>query len=181
MPSPLCFPPPRGDGRVRPRVGLGGDLAFHCRREYLALFDVGTYMWCCGIFLSRDDNGQSLSIDVCDQVRIGVSDNPKVKVGLPEVNIGMQLPVFGTKLAEMRLQSPAAFNRAVLLGDTFTAIEATDAGFLDQLVPGAELGAAAAAEAARLSEFCKEGFAATKINMRGEAIRFIRASGPAKL
>jgi hypothetical protein len=48
------------------------------------------------------------------------SDSAKTKIGLPEINIGMQLPIFGTKLAEARLNSPAAFTHAVLLAKSYT-------------------------------------------------------------
>lgn len=40
-------------------------------------------------------------------LRIGCADQPKTKIGLPEINIGMQLPMFGTKLATARLASPS--------------------------------------------------------------------------
>ena len=113
-------------------------------------------------------------------LRIG-ADTPQNKIGLPEINLGMQLPMFGCKLAEARLNSPAALNSAVLLGQSYNPAEAVKAGFLDVVVPAEELGSYAAREAARLSEFCKGGFGPTKLHLRQGTIDFIRASGPAKL
>jgi enoyl-CoA hydratase len=95
----------------------------------------------------------------CADLRIG-SDSPKAKVGLPEVAIGMQLPIFGVKLVEARMNSPTFYNRAVLLGDSFSTAEAVEAGFLDQIVPADEVAATATAEAARLGAHCKGGFGA---------------------
>lgn len=116
----------------------------------------------------------------CADLRIG-TDSEKAKVGLPEIAIGMQLPVFGVKLVEARLNSPSHYNNAVLLGDSFTTSEAVEAGFLDKIVPQEELASHAAAEAARLSEHCKGGFGQTKLYQRQPIVDYIRQSGPAKL
>ena len=71
-------------------------------------------------------------------LRIGVNDNPKVKLGLNEVHIGMPLPIVGLELARWRL-SPTHLSRATTLGNIYTPIEAIDAGYLDEIVPTNEL------------------------------------------
>jgi enoyl-CoA hydratase len=116
----------------------------------------------------------------CADLRIG-NDSPKVKIGLPEIAIGMQLPVFGVKLVEARLSSPSHYTNAVLLGAQYSSAEAVSAGFLDEVVAEEELAAYAAAEAARLSEHCKGGFGATKLHQRQPIVDYIRQSGTAKL
>lgn len=98
----------------------------------------------------------------CGDLRIG-SDSPKAKVGLPEIAIGMQLPIFGVKLVEARMNSPTFYNRAVLLGDSFSTTEAVEAGFLDQIVPDDEVAATAVSEAVRLGGHCKGGFGAISL------------------
>lgn len=59
-------------------------------------------------------------------------------IALNEVRIGMTMPHTGLALAHDRL-SPAAFQRAVLLSETFTPEGAQQAGFLDQVVPAGSL------------------------------------------
>jgi len=108
----------------------------------------------------------------CD-VRIA-SDTPG-RVGLPEVTIGMPLPVFATELARDRV-SRRHFTAATLLGATYGPEEARDAGFVDQVVPLAELESTVMAEATRLAETLHgEAFARTRGNARQATIDNVMA------
>ena len=117
---------------------------------------------------------------LCGDLRIGTT-NPKTQIGLPEIQIGMQLPVFGVKLAEARLNTPSDYNRAVILADSFSTAEAVSAGFLDRVVEEEELAEVAAAEAARLGEHCGGGFGQTKLYMREPMIEYVRSTGQARI
>ncbi len=109
----------------------------------------------------------------CD-IRIA-SDTPG-RVGLPETTIGMPLPVFATELARDRL-SRRHFTAATLLGTTYSPEDAVDVGFVDRVVPAADLESTilevAAAHAEALSP---SGFATTRINVRQATIDHVRAT-----
>lgn len=114
----------------------------------------------------------------CD-IRIG-SDTPG-KLGLPEVAIGMPLPVFATELARDRL-SKRHFTAATVLATTYSPAEAVDVGFLDQVVPAAELEATVVARAAELgSSLSRSGFVATRRNTRAATIAHVEATLDADL
>jgi enoyl-CoA hydratase len=74
----------------------------------------------------------------CD-VRIGTTG--KFRIGLNEVAIGISPPRFGIELARSRLH-PAWLSRTVTLGEMFEPEDAVIAGFLDRVVPPAEVDAA---------------------------------------
>ncbi|WP_419918258.1 crotonase/enoyl-CoA hydratase family protein [Candidatus Poriferisocius sp.] len=100
----------------------------------------------------------------CD-VRIG-ADVP-AKIGLNETAIGMVLPASVITLARDRL-SPRHVHSSVLLARLYSPATAVDAGYLDRVVPDAELEEAATAEAAGLAESLSlKAFAATRRIIRG--------------
>jgi len=109
----------------------------------------------------------------CD-VRIG-SDTPG-KIGLPETTIGMPLPVFGTELARARL-SPRDLTAATLLGTLYGPEEARAVGYLDRIVPSAEL-ESTVLEAARLHADALDAsaFAETRVNVRQATIDHVMAT-----
>ncbi len=106
-------------------------------------------------------------------LRIGAEGN--YKIGLNEVAIGLALPQFGIEVARQRL-TPAHFNRTVTTGEMFAPPEALAAGFLDRVVPSADLDAAAHQAAEALSKINMAAHAATKLRARGPAISAIRAA-----
>ena len=109
----------------------------------------------------------------CD-VRIA-SDTPG-RIGLPETTIGMPLPVFATELARDRL-SRRHFTAATLLGTTYGPTEASDVGFVDRVVPVAELETAVIDQARIYADtISASGFAKTRRNVRQATIDFVDAS-----
>jgi enoyl-CoA hydratase len=110
-----------------------------------------------------------LSVDT----RIGAEGN--FKIGLPEVTIRMTLPVFAFELARERL-SKRHFVRATSQAEMYAPNAALEAGYLDRVVPAAELGAACLAEASRLAELPQPAFGASKLAVNREAVARIRAS-----
>jgi enoyl-CoA hydratase/carnithine racemase len=109
----------------------------------------------------------ALVLLACD-VRIA-ADTPG-KIGLPETTIGMPLPVFATELARDRL-SRRHFTAATLLGTIYGPDDAVSVGYLDQVVPAADLESTvidlARSHAAALDP---AGFAATRVNTRQATI-----------
>jgi enoyl-CoA hydratase len=105
----------------------------------------------------------ALFVLACD-TRWGAADAP-AKIGLNETAIGLSMPEFGSALAEARL-TPSAFTRAVVQAEIVDPAGALDAGFLDRLLPSAELEAGAIAEAQRLAELPAPAYRATKRRVR---------------
>lgn len=95
--------------------------------------------------------------------RIGASGPYKITAN--EVAIGITMPHAAVDICRQRL-TPAGFNRAVVIADVFPPEEAVIAGFLDRVVPAAELAEAAAAAAAELAKLDLDAHAATKLRAR---------------
>ena len=104
-------------------------------------------------------------------LRIGAAGD--WKIGLNEVAIGMTLPTFATELARERL-SVRHRQRAQVLAEVYDGAGAVDAGFLDRVVPPAEVEAVALAEAAKLAELHPAAHHATKRRVRAAAIERLR-------
>lgn len=103
--------------------------------------------------------------------RIGAEGS--FKIGLPEVAIGMTMPVFGIELARDRL-ARNRFTEAVTQARIYGPAEAVAAGYLDAAVPAGSLLETAKARAAELSALQQPAFANTKRKERGLTIRHIR-------
>lgn len=103
--------------------------------------------------------------------RIGAEG--KFKIGLPEVAIGMTMPIFGIELARDRL-ARNRFTEAVTQAKTYSPAEAVAVGYLDTAVPAATLMEAAKARAAELAALQQPAFANTKRKERALTIRHVR-------
>jgi enoyl-CoA hydratase len=108
---------------------------------------------------------------LASDTRIG-AEGP-FKIGLNEVAIGMGLPIFAVELARDRL-TPPAFTKATIQGGVFSPEEAVAAGYLDQVVPAAELEATARQVAHELSALRRGAVAHTKERARRRTIDHIR-------
>ncbi len=97
------------------------------------------------------------------------------KLGLNEVAIGLPVPALAMELARDRL-SKRAFTRATLLAQIYDPDEAVQAGYLDAVVPAAEVLPRAKLEAARLATLSRPAFQATKTRLRSATITHIRTS-----
>jgi enoyl-CoA hydratase len=95
----------------------------------------------------------------CD-TRIG-GDGP-AKIGLNETAIGMGLPHYAVELAEARL-APAHLLRAAVQAEIYDAPGAVAAGYLDRVVPAAEVEATVVTEARRLGELPGGAYRHTKL------------------
>jgi enoyl-CoA hydratase len=103
--------------------------------------------------------------------RIGASGRYKLTAN--EVAIGLTMPLAAVEICRQRL-TPAGFNRAVVIAEVFPPEDAVAAGFLDRVVPAAELAEAAAATAAELARLDLDAHAATKLRARRLAAAALR-------
>ena len=104
--------------------------------------------------------------------RLGASGAFRITAN--EVALGITMPYAAIEICRHRL-TPAAFNRTIILAETFSPEAAVEAGFLDRIVDGAELHEAAQSTAAALSTLNMHAHAASKRRARHEALRAIRA------
>ena len=77
----------------------------------------------------------AIALLACD-VRIG-APNPRHKIGLNEVKIGLSLPIAGVELARHRL-APTHLSRVLCQAEIFTPDQAVTVGFLDRLASSEE-------------------------------------------
>jgi enoyl-CoA hydratase len=95
----------------------------------------------------------------CD-TRIG-GDGP-AKIGLNETAIGMGLPHYAVELAQARI-TPSHLVRAAVQAEVYDAVGAVEAGYLDRVVPAAEVEATVIAEARRLGALPGGAYRHTKL------------------
>jgi enoyl-CoA hydratase len=136
---------------------------------WLRLYGLGvpTVAACTGHALA----GGAITLLSCD-VRIG-ADVP-AKIGLNEVAIGMPLPVFAVELARDRL-AKAAFTASTMGARIYDPAGAVAVGYLDEVVPEAEVVDRAMAEARRLAELRTGAYGRTKANARAAFIAEVDA------
>ncbi|HEX2574818.1 MAG TPA: crotonase/enoyl-CoA hydratase family protein [Aquihabitans sp.] len=129
-------------------------------RWWLRLYGLGvpTVAACTGHALA----GGAITLMACD-VRVG-ADVP-AKIGLTEVAIGMPLPAFAVAFARERLDV-RAFTAATLQGTAYDPAGAVEVGYLDRVVPAADVEAEAMADARRLAELRTGAYARTKTTAR---------------
>ena len=97
------------------------------------------------------------------------------RIGANEVAIGITMPHFGVEICRQRL-APAHFQRAVGLAEMYAPEDAVAAGFLDRVVPAAEVERAARGIAGQLAQLDADVHAASKLRARAQALGAIRAA-----
>jgi enoyl-CoA hydratase len=105
-------------------------------------------------------------------VRIGIAGGQS-KICVNEVQIGMTVPRFAIEVCRQRL-APAHFNRAVLTAEPYNPQQSVEAGFLDYLVPAAELLSAAQEKAVAMSKLDRKAHVATKRRLRENTLTALR-------
>jgi enoyl-CoA hydratase len=107
--------------------------------------------------------------------RIGVAGSDHT-ISANEVAIGLTIPRAAVEICRQRL-APAHFQRAIGLAERYTPDTAVAAGFLDAVVPAADLVAAASAKAIELATTLNlTAHAASKLRVRGQALEALRAA-----
>jgi enoyl-CoA hydratase len=105
--------------------------------------------------------------------RIGAAGPFKITAN--EVAIGLTIPRTAIEIGRQRLH-PAHFTRALVNAEVYAPEDAVAAGLLDRVVPAAELDGAAEKLARELAELDMVSHAATKLAVRDDALRAIRAA-----
>jgi enoyl-CoA hydratase len=106
--------------------------------------------------------------------RLGASDGDH-RITANEVAIGMTLPRAALEICRQRL-TRAHFERATVLAEVFSPAGAVEAGWLDELVPTAELLTAAQQKAADLAGLDAAAHAATKLRAREAMLTMLRTA-----
>jgi len=150
-----------GPENVRRLVSAGAELLMR-----LYEYPLPVVMACSGHALAA--GGLLL---LAGDARIGVDG--AFKIGLPEVAIGMTMPVFGIELARDRL-ARNRFTEAVTQARTYGPAEAVAVGYLDETVASDALIETARARAAALAALAQPAFANTKRKERAATIAHIR-------
>ena len=107
-------------------------------------------------------------------LRIGVSE-AGTRICANEVEIGLTVPHFAVELCRQRL-TPSAFQRALDLAHVFPPDEAVRAGFLDEVVPAADLSRVAQERALALAKLMRDAHTATKSRVRAQALAALDAA-----
>jgi enoyl-CoA hydratase len=105
--------------------------------------------------------------------RLGAAGPHKITAN--EVAIGFPMPLAAVEICRQRL-TPAHFSRAVVLAEVYSPEGAVEAGFLDRVVSAAEVRDEARRAAAELAALDMAAHAASKLRMRDQALRAIRAA-----
>jgi enoyl-CoA hydratase len=102
--------------------------------------------------------------------RVGATGPYKITAN--EVAIGLTMPRAAVEICRQRL-TPAHFNRATVLAESFSPESAAEAGFLDQVAEAAELRRVVGDLAAKLAELDMDAHRATKQRARRAALQAI--------
>ncbi len=108
----------------------------------------------------------ALLLLACD-LRIGA--DVECKVGLNEVAIGMVLPDWAMTISVERL-SKRHLQRAVATAEITSGAGAVEAGFLDRVVPEADVLAAAVVAASQMAGLSRRAYAGTVRSLRGATL-----------
>jgi enoyl-CoA hydratase len=148
---------------VEPMRALVEDGARFMMRLYA--LDIPTVAACTGHALA----GGALLLLSCDH-RVG-GDGP-AKIGLNEVAIGMGLPIFAVEMARARL-AWNEFEPATMQARIYDPAGAVGAGYLDRVVPDADVLDEAIGDARRLGQLRTGAYALTKTRSRERMIAHI--------
>jgi enoyl-CoA hydratase len=157
-----------------PVLMAGGVDAYNMRKtgfelaERLLSFPTPVVIACSGHALAM---GAFLVLSA--DYRIGAEGD--FKIGANEVAIGLTMPNFGVEICRQRL-APAHFNRAVINAEVYAPNQAVTAGFLDQVVPAADLATAAQRMATQLTRLNMAAHTATKLRAREQTLKAIRGA-----
>lgn len=102
-----------------------------------------------------------------------ISADGAYKIGANEVAIGLTMPHAAVEICRARL-APAHFNRAMMTSEIYRPADAIAAGFVDRVVPEAELLSEAQALAARYSKLNANAYMATKLRARAPLLKVLR-------
>lgn len=151
-----------GGSRAASMVRSGFELA-----ERILSFPLPVVMACGGHAVAM-----GLFLLLSGDYRIG-TDGP-YKLTANEVAIGLIMPRAAIEILRQRL-TPAYFNRAVTLAESFAPADAVTGGLIDRVVPPGELDQAALEVATALTKLDLDAHAASKLRARQQTALALRA------
>ena len=95
--------------------------------------------------------------------RVAVNDG--AKIGVPELRVGVPFPPVGMEIMRFAV-APERFQEVILMGQTYSTVEARNYGLVDEVTPRADLLDRALAVAESLESIPRETFAFTKAHIR---------------
>jgi enoyl-CoA hydratase len=110
---------------------------------------------------------------LCGDYRVGATGPYKITAN--EVAIGLTMPRAAVEICRQRL-TPAHFNRAVVLAETFSPADAVAAGFLDRTAGASSVHEVARDVAAQLATLDRPAHGATKRRARARALDAVRSA-----
>jgi enoyl-CoA hydratase len=110
---------------------------------------------------------------LCGDYRVGATGPYKITAN--EVAIGLTMPRAAVEICRQRL-TPAHFNRAVVLAETFSPADAVAAGFLDRTAGASSVPEVARGVAAQLATLDRSAHETTKRRARAQALSAIRSA-----
>jgi enoyl-CoA hydratase len=155
-------------------LGAGGPEAYRMVRtgfelaERILAFPAPVVVACTGHAIAM-----GVFLVLAGDYRVGAAG--AYKIGANEVAIGITMPYFGVEMCRQRL-APAHFHRAVINAEFYRPEDAVAAGFLDRVVPAAELQDVARSIAGGLARLNADVHTASKLRARGPALKAIRAA-----
>ena len=117
--------------------------------------------------------GGAVLAAACD--RVLASDDPRIRVGLAELAVGVPFPPSAIEIVRRRLGTH--LSEVVLTARTYPVAEARDLGFLDELVPADELLDRAREAATALAAVPAHTMALTKRQLRSGIETALAATG----
>jgi enoyl-CoA hydratase len=109
-----------------------------------------------------------------------IGSRGEYRISANEVALGLTMPRVAAAMLRHRL-NPAAYQRAVVLAETFEPESALAAGFFDELVDPVELTARAEQRATQFKDLDARAHAASKRRIRAALLRRLRFSVPLDL
>jgi enoyl-CoA hydratase len=110
---------------------------------------------------------------LCGDYRVGVTGPYKITAN--EVAIGLTMPRAAVEICRQRL-TPAHFNRAVVIAETFSPADAVAAGFLDRTAEAAAVHEVARGVAGQLATLDRSAHESTKRRARRLTLDAIRSA-----
>jgi enoyl-CoA hydratase len=157
-----------------PVLAAGGDAAHNMVKtgfelcERVLSFPTPVVMACTGHALAM-----GVFLVLSGDYRIGAEG--AFKLGANEVAIGITMPYFAIEMLRSRL-TPTHFNRALINSEIYSSSLAVEAGFLDRVVPAAEVYDVAQHTARQLAQLDMRAHAETKLRVREQVLKAIRNS-----
>jgi enoyl-CoA hydratase/carnithine racemase len=125
-------------------------------------------------------NGHALAgglvLALCCDFRVAARGD--AQLGVNEVPVGVPMPSVVLEIVRSRMDS-AETARAVLTGERYSIEQALERGFIDALVPAAELAEHAARVASALDEDCLPAYAHSKKVLQAPTLKWIEESSEA--